>query len=315
MPRPRRALPAGLTALVTAGLAVAGGLGLAGCGPRPIAARPGQIVAIGAENEYANVIAQVGGRYVAVGAIERNPNTDPHTFEASATVAREIAQARLIVQNGLGYDTYMNRLEAGSPQPRRVVIDVQHLLGVPASEPNPHLWYRTTTMPAVAAAVAGALSRMMPTHRAYFAANVQRFDASLRPWFRALATVRAAEPRLPVAVSEPVGDYLLQAAGARILTPFTLQADVMNGVDPAPQDISRQEELLRSREVRVFLYNQQVTDPLTATFLATARAAGVPVVGVYETMPPGYNYGAWMLAETRALLAAARSGRSTTVLR
>ena len=89
-------------------------------------------------------------------------------------------------------------------------------------------------------------------------------------------------------MTEPVGDYMLGAAGAHIVTPWTLQADIMNGVDPSPQDVSIEEGLFSDHRVKVFLYNQQVTDSLTETFLADAKQAGVPVVGVYETMPtPG----------------------------
>jgi zinc/manganese transport system substrate-binding protein len=52
----------------------------------------------------------------------------------------------------------------------------------------------------------------------------------------------------------------------------------------------------------VFLYNQQVTDSLTESFISLAQANGIPVVGVYETMPvPGYDYQSWMLAEVNAL--------------
>jgi len=51
-----------------------------------------------------------------------------------------------------------------------------------------------------------------------------------------------------------------------------------------------------------FRYNQQVTGSLTGSFISLAQASGVPVAGVYETMPvPGYDYQSWMLAEVRAL--------------
>jgi zinc/manganese transport system substrate-binding protein len=95
---------------------------------------------------------------------------------------------------------------------------------------------------------------------------------------------------------------MLQAAGTRNLTPFRFQADVMNGVDPSPQDVSLQDNLFSGHKVRVFLYNQQVTDTLTESFLGLAHKYGIPVVGVYETMPtPGFTYQSWMLAEVRAL--------------
>ena len=306
----RRALPGLLAALFLAPA-------LAGCGVSAAAtAGKGQIVAVGAENEYAAVISQVGGRYVSVAAVESNPNTDPHSFEASPSVAQLVGSARLVVQNGLGYDAYMNKIEAASPSSSRRVIDVQKLLGLPDSTANPHLWYRTDTMPAVARALVSDLAALLPSHAAYFAANERRFDASLQPWYQALRQFAARYPHTPVAVTEPVGDYLLQAAGATIVTPFSLQADVMNGVDPAPQDVTLESNLLSGRRVKVFLYNQQVTDSLTQRFLAAARQHGVPIVGLYETMPrPGYDYQSWMLAETRALDRAVSTGASTERLK
>jgi zinc/manganese transport system substrate-binding protein len=286
-------------------------VGIAGCGAASSGAPAGKVVAVGAENEYANVISQVGGKYVAVTSIESNPNTDPHTFEASPSVAQVVSSARLVVQNGLGYDTYMNKIESAAPSSSRKVIDVQHLLGVPDSEGNPHLWYKPGTMTAVANAVAADLSAIQPSHASYFKANATAFVSSLQPWYRALAAFKKAYPGAPVAVTEPVGDYMLQAAGANIMTPFAMQADVMNGTDPAPQDISLENQLLSQRHVKVFLYNQQVTDTLTQTFLNAAHKAGVPVVGVYETMPPGYTYQSWMLAEVRALRRAVADHVST----
>jgi len=270
------------------------------------------ITAVGAENEYANVISQIGGRYVRVTAIESNPNTDPHSFEASASVAQAVGAARLVVQNGLGYDTYMNKIEAAAPDSARKVIDVQRLLGLPDSTPNPHLWYQPATMPAVARAIGRDLSALQPARAGYFAARVRAFGRSLRPWYQALARFKAAYPGTPVATTEPVGNYLLQAAGTRNLTPFGFQADIMNGVDPSPQYVSLQDSLFRNHRVRVFLYNQQVTSSLTQSFLSTAHRYGIPVVGVYETMPaPGYTYQSWMLAETGALRKAVAGQIST----
>jgi zinc/manganese transport system substrate-binding protein len=290
---------------------------LAGAGFLALAAGPAfaaGIPAIGIENEYANVIAQVGGPYVSVTAIETDPNTDPHSFEASPRVARQIAGARLIVKNGLGYDSWADRLIAATPSAGREVIDVQQLRGLPDDTPNPHLWYAPATMPAVAAAVAADLSRLDPAHAAVFAANAKKFDASLKPWLQAMASFKARHPGVPVAVTEPVGDYMLQALGADIKTPFSLQAAIMNGTDPSPQDVTTEMHLLTHRQVAVFVYNQQVTDPLTASFLAAAKAHHVPVVGVYETMPTGYDYQGWMLAEVKAMRRAVTAHESTETL-
>jgi zinc/manganese transport system substrate-binding protein len=270
------------------------------------------IAAIGAENEYADVIAQVGGKYVRVSSIMSNPNTDPHTFEASPAVAREISAAKLIVQNGVGYDDWATTIENAAPGDGRKVIDVQQLLGLPDSTPNPHLWYKPATMPAVASAIAADLAQLDPPHAAYYQANAARFNASLAAWTKAIAAFKSAYPGTPVATTEPVADYLLQAVGADNLTPWDFQADIMNGIDPSPQDVAIQKSLFTEHKVKVFLYNQQVTDSLTESYISLAHAEGIPVVGVYETMPvPGYDYQSWMLAEVSALTRAVTAKVST----
>ncbi len=272
----------------------------------------GTIVAVGAENEYADVIQQVGGKYVQVSAILSNPNTDPHTFEASASVGRLLNSAQLVVQNGVGYDTFMNTIENAVPSSSRKVVVVQHLLGLPDSTPNPHLWYKPGTMPAVATAVATDLAALAPAHASYFKANAAAFIGSLTAWDNAIAAFRARYPNTPVATTEPVADYMLQAVGADNMTPWALQADIMNGTDPSAQDVSIERSLFTQHKVKVFLYNQQVTDSLTESFVSLARANGIPVVGVYETMPePGFNYQSWMLTEVQDLQKAVASKIST----
>jgi zinc/manganese transport system substrate-binding protein len=307
-------------ARTSSGLAVAVALALAaaGCGSAGSSQdsnRSGVISAVGAENEYASVLGQIGGRYVHVSAILNSPNTDPHTFEASPQVAQEVSSAGLIVQNGVGYDSWMDKIESASPNAQRKVIIAQDVLGIPDSTPNPHLWYDPATMPAVAKVMAADLAALAPTHKEYFQANLKKFDDSLTPWLHAIAQFKATHPGVTAATTEPVADYLLAAMGIKILTPFRFQADIMNGVDPAPEDIALEDGFLSGHKVRFFAYNQQVVDSLTTSIRQTAVKNGVPVVGVYETMPtPGYSYQSWMLAEVHAIQKAVASGTSTQKL-
>ena len=275
----------------------------------------GKIVAVGAESQYADVIGQVGGKYVQTSAIMSNPNTDPHTFEASIAVAREVGAAQLVVQNGVGYDAFMDTVESAAPSGGRTVIDVQQLLKLPDSTPNPHLWYDPATMPKVADAVAADLSAIQPSHKAYFEANAAAFKDSLGKLTAAVASFKAAYAGVPVATTEPVADYLLTAAGADNLTPWTFQADIMNGVDPSPQNVALQRALFTEHKVKAFLYNEQVTDTLTQSFITLAEQNHIPVVGVYETMPvPGYDYQSWMQTEVQDLRLAVADNTSTEQL-
>ncbi|HYZ16611.1 MAG TPA: zinc ABC transporter substrate-binding protein [Candidatus Acidoferrum sp.] len=278
------------------------------------AAAPAPIHAIGAENFYANVISQIGGRYVAVTAILSNPNTDPHSYESSTADASAIASADLVVQNGIGYDGFMNKMEAASPRAGRTVIDVGSALGFKAGD-NPHLWYRPQTMPYVAALVERELARRDPQHAAEFEANRRRFVSSLRAWTAELTALHHAYAGTPVAVTEPVFNYTAQTIGLAVRTPASFQLAIEEGNDPAPQDVAQVRALLASRAVRVFIYNQQTVEPTTAQLLDVARSAHVPVVGVYETMPPGLTYQSWMKAEADAVGGALRDGRSTESLK
>ncbi len=104
----------------------------------------------------------------------------------------------------------MDKIESASPSSSRAVINVQNLLGLPDSTPNPHLWYKPTTMPAVAGALVADLSTLQPAHAAYFRANDKKFDESLKPWLTALKAFSSRYPDATVATTEPVADYMLR---------------------------------------------------------------------------------------------------------
>ena len=146
----------------------------------------------------------------------------------------------------------MNQIEAASPNAARKVIVAQHVLGLPDNTPNPHLWYDPRTMPAVASAMATDLGELDPAHTAYFQSRLSSFEASLQPWLASIASFKATHSGSPVAVTEPVADYLLQAMGADIVTPFAFQADIIIGVDPSPEAITQEEGLITNHVAKVF---------------------------------------------------------------
>ncbi len=292
---------------------------LTGCGARPAATQSppaaNQVIkTVGAENEYADVISQIGGQYVSVAAIMSDPNVDPHTYEASTQDAALIAGASLIVENGLGYDDFMDKLAAASPSSSRTVIVAAQVLGDPATTMNPHLWFDPKTMPKVAAAIAQSLETQLPAQAQYFAGRLATFDNSLNDWNQDLADVQQGYAGAGVAVTEPVADYMLQTAGMNIKTPWGFQAAVMNGTDPSPQDVQTQENLLKQRQVKAFIYNQQAVDDVTTALMKLAKDNNIPIVGVYETMPPGLTYQTWMEQETNNLLKALKDGVSTETM-
>jgi zinc/manganese transport system substrate-binding protein len=170
-------------------------------------------------------------------------------------------------------------------------------------------------MPAVATQVAMDLSSLAPKHAVYFAGRLKDFLASLQPVESAIARFKARFAGEAVATTEPVADYLLAALGLDNVTPFRFQADIMNGVDPSPEDIAYQQGLLTSHRAKVFCFNAQVSSTVTVAMRSLAESSHVPVVAVYETMPtPGFDYQTWMLAEIAALTKALTTHVSTKEL-
>lgn len=255
----------------------------------------GKVQVVASTNVYGDLVRQIGGPHVSVTSILSNPNADPHLFEPGTASGLAVAQARLVVQNGLGYDDFMVKLERAAPSSRRRVLVVADV--IPHGS-NPHLWYDLPQMPRVAAAIARALGTADPAHAASYRGGAQRFAASLRPVLAALRTL----PRgAPVAETEPVPGYLIAAAGLRNLAPAAFTRQIEQGNEPSAAALSTMESLLVRHEVKALLYNEQAVSPVTARLGALARREGIGVVPITETVPSGVDYQAWQLRQIVSL--------------
>ncbi|HET7572921.1 MAG TPA: zinc ABC transporter substrate-binding protein [Gaiellaceae bacterium] len=258
------------------------------------------LAVVASTNVYGNLVAQIGGAHVTVTSILGAPDADPHLFDPGARTGLAVATAGLAVQNGAGYDDFMERLERAAPSGRRVVVSVADALGA-ADGANPHLWYDVPRLPAVARALADGLVAADPSHAAAYRAGLRRLLRSLAPLEREVARIRARFAGAPVAYTESVAGYLVGAAGLRNLAPPEFTRALEEGNAPPPAAVLRMEALVRDRRVRVLLYDAQAPSPLTVRLRDAARAAGVAVVAVTETLPPGRTFEAWQLAQARTL--------------
>ena len=287
--------------LVLAAALAAGGVTLAATGTTEHPARGGRLPVVAAENAYGSIAAQIGGRHVAVTSILNDPAADPHLFTADTTTGLAVARAALVIQNGAGYDSFMAKLESAAPSSGRIVVTVADVLGVRGAGANPHLWYDVPRLGRVAGAVAAGLERADPRHRAAYRAGLRRFEARLAPLRREVAAIRARDGGAPVAYTEPVPGYLLAAAGLRNLTPAAFSRAIEDGSEPTAAAVAGMTGLLTGHRVRALLVNTQALSPITARIRSAAEAAGIPVVGVTETLPAGETFQAWQLRQARAL--------------
>jgi zinc/manganese transport system substrate-binding protein len=266
------------------------------------------ITVVAGENFYGDLLHQLGGSRLRVYAFLSDPNADPHEYESSSGNARAVADARLVIENGLGYDAFMDKLLKASPNSARQVINVQHLVGA-ADGANPHIWYHPTVMPRVAEAAAGALVKLDPTRAATYTANLGGVLASLAQVSDRVTALRPLTQGVPVAFTEPVYGYMAEALGLKVLSPEAFMKAVEEGNDPPSAAVAQEQDLLTSHEVKVLLYNSQTVTRITTSVKSTATSNGVPVVGISETEPPSKTYQQWQLDELAQVAAALGSSR------
>jgi zinc/manganese transport system substrate-binding protein len=271
---------------------------LAGCGS---SSASGPLNVVSAENVYGSIAAQIGGSHVSVTSILTNPNADPHLFEPGTATGFAVADARVVIENGLGYDAFMAKLENAAPAGDRTVLAVADVLGIHGRGANPHLWYDVPQLGRIAGAIAAALERADRRHASSYRAGLARFDRSLAPLRTEVAAIRARFHGVVVAYTEPVPGYLVAAAGLRNLAPRSFTKSIEDGSEPSPAAVAAMNRLIGQHRIRVLLYNSQAVSPITARVRDAARHAGIPIVAVTETLPPQLSFQQWQLEQARAL--------------
>jgi zinc/manganese transport system substrate-binding protein len=258
-------------------------------------AADGRIDVVAAENFYGGVAQEIGGDRVSVTSILNNPDQDPHLFEVSPAIIRQIAAAQVVIYNGADYDPWIEKLLKVTARPGRVAIVAADLMNKKAGD-NPHLWYDPATMPAVASALAAALAAADPAHKDGYAARLRTFLASLAPLNDKIAAIRGKYASTPVTASEPVFGPMADAL-ALTMANERFQLAIMNDTEPSARDVAAFERDLKTHKVRVLFYNKQAANKVVQHLVDLARAANVAVVGVTEIAPSGVSYRDWMLMQ------------------
>ena len=267
--------------------------------PPAARAAEGKISVIAAENFYGDIARQIGGERVAVTSIMSNPEQDPHLFETTPGIVRQLAGAQIVVLNGAGYDPWMDKLLATAPRAGRVVINAAQLTGRKAGD-NPHLWYDPATMPAVARELAAAFAKADTPHAAEYAARLQAVLASLDRIAQRIGQIKTKHTGAVVTATEPVFGLMADALGLTMRNQ-RFQLAMMNDTEPSARDVAAFESDLKQRRVKVLIYNSQVSEKLTERLREVAREAKIPVVGITETMPANVAFQDWVLRELDAL--------------
>jgi zinc/manganese transport system substrate-binding protein len=267
-------------------------------------ATDGRLQVVASTDVYADIVRAVAGSRVDITSFLGDPSQDPHSFEASPRNQLAVSRADVIIENGGGYDDFMNRMRAASAKADATTIDVVALSGhraPPGGELNEHVWYDFATVDKLVTRLVSVLSARRPADAATFRTHAHRFTDRLRTLKRTEAQLRARYGGAPVAVTEPVPDYLLGACGLVNRTPTQFSASVAEGTDVSASVLEQTLNLFSTHAVRVLVYNEQSGGAQPDLVVAAARAAAIAVVPVTETLPAAATYLSWMRANLSAL--------------
>ncbi len=261
-----------------------------------------------AEGVWGSLAQQLGGDEVQVSSVVTDPNADPHEYESTSADARAFADARLVILNGAGYDTWASRLLSAGSGPHRLVLNVAEMMHR-GQGANPHFWYNPTAVFRVMGRITQDLKRLRPRATAYFSLRLRTLEKAFGPYRARLQEIRREFAGARVAATESIFQYLARYLHLKLITPPSFMRAVSDGIDPAAGALVTFEQQLQEGRFSVLVYNRQTVSPLITQLVQQTRARRIPVVAVSETIDPeGLTFQAWMTKELTQLQRALKGG-------
>jgi zinc/manganese transport system substrate-binding protein len=280
-------------------------LALTGCATTPKATTGGgstMINVVAAENFWGSLAEQLGGSHVKVLSIINKPDADPHDYEPTAADARAVAAARLVIVNGAGYDAWAGKLADTNKTSAMTVLTVGDLVGAKDGD-NPHRWYNPDNVRQVIDQITADYKRADPADASFF--DGQRatvLNTNLKAYFDTIDQIKANYAGTPVGASESIFAMLSPALGLNLLTPPGFLTAISEGSDPTAQDKATVDNQIKNKQIKVYVYNSQNATPDVQAQVNEAKAAGIPVTTITETLTPaGASFQDWQVAQLNAL--------------
>jgi zinc/manganese transport system substrate-binding protein len=256
--------------------------------------QPQKLQIVAAENFWGSLVSQIGGSHAVVKSVVSDPNADPHEYESNSADARSFATANYVIENGVGYDSWADKLLSASPNSNRVVLNVGQLVGKQNGD-NPHLWYNPDYVNQAINQMEVDLVRLDPADATYYKQQLATLKSKLLPYQDRIQSIKQNYGGEKVAATEDIFAYLASAAGLNLVSPSAFIQAVAEGNDPPSSSIVEFQQQLQSGQVKAMVYNEQTVTPLTNSMKKIATDQDIPIVGVTETIqPPNTTFQDWM---------------------
>jgi zinc/manganese transport system substrate-binding protein len=263
------------------------------------------IQVVAAENFWGSIATQLGGTHVKVTSIINNPDTDPHDYEPTAGDARTVSGAQYAIVNGIGYDAWADKLLGASPDSARTELKVGDLVGIKDGG-NPHRWYSPDNVHQVIEAITAEYKKLDPADATYFDTRKSTFEnTTLAPYNQEISAIKAKYAGTPIGASESIVSPLADGLGLKMLTPDSFLTAISEGSDPTVHDKSEIDQQIKGKQIKVYVYNSQNATPDVQQQVKEAKAEGIPVATVTETLTPaGASFQDWQTTQLKGIAAA-----------
>ncbi|MBO4252415.1 metal ABC transporter solute-binding protein, Zn/Mn family [Streptomyces griseorubiginosus] len=260
------------------------------------------IQVVAAENFWGSIASQLGGSHVKVTSIINNPDADPHDYEPTAADARTVAGAQYTIVNGIGYDAWADKLLAANPASGRTQLKVGDLVGIKPGG-NPHRWYSPDNVHQVIEKITADYKKIDPADAAYFDQQKTTFETkTLGDYNKLIADIKAKYAGTPIGASESIVTPLAEGLGLKMLTPETFLDAMSEGSDPTAKDKATIDQQIKNKQIKIYVYNSQNSTPDVQAQVKEAKAQGIPVATVTETLTPaGATFQQWQTTQLRGI--------------
>ena len=265
----------------------------------PCPTTPVKVLAV--ENFYGNLAQQIGGQCATVTTILSDPDADPHEFQPAASDVKAYQGAQLVIEDGLGYDDFSDKILATMSQ-RPALVRMGDVLGLQTGS-NPHVWYSVGYVDTMTGAILSDLKQLNPGAASYYDSQFNFLQQAMGPYKSLIGQINAQYPNFAVGSTESIFVDMAYSLGANLISPPEFMTAIAEGNDPTARDVATFQDQIKSHKIKVLMYNTQTVTDLTEQLKQLARDNGVPIVGISETMPLGaQSFQGWQATQLQTLL-------------
>jgi zinc/manganese transport system substrate-binding protein len=265
----------------------------------PCPTTPIQVLAV--ENFYASLVQQLGGQCVSVTTILSDPDADPHEFEPTADDVRTFQGAQLVIENGLGYDDFADKI-MGTMSQKPPVVRTGDVVGLQVGA-NPHVWYSAGYVDQIKSAMLISLKQVKPDAAGYFDDQAAALDQAFATYRGLIAQIADQFGNTPVGATESIFVDMAYTTGLKLITPPEFMNALSEGADPSARDVAAFQDQIKNKQIKVLVYNVQTVTPITNQLKELATQNDIPIVGVSETLPFGSRtFQGWQAGQLQLLL-------------